>query len=392
MDKNRSHILILPKWYPTERHPSAGIFIKKHAECVADKMSISVLYVESDESIHDWRIHWRFAQVNGVDTWRASYAKNFFGFSFIDKILKLAFYFIASFRGVIKIEKEKGRIDLLNPTVMLRTGLVALLFKKIRGKPFLVTEHWTGYLPEDGAYRGAFRKWLCGVVLTHSECVLTASRHLESAMKAHGLAAPSWDWLPNVVDTDVFVPLDRAQRRGSLLVVANLDDRQKNISGILHVIAEVKAIRSDFELKIVGAGIDKVKLEEMSGRLLLNYIVKFLGPKNTQEVAAVMAQSGVLLSFSHFENLPCVMVEAQSCGIPTFATNVGGVSETIQSQALGVLLMPGDKIGLRDAILDFLGGKLSFDEAEIRGNALSKFSKKAVAEILTKKYSKFSLK
>ncbi|MCK5839161.1 MAG: hypothetical protein KAG99_04895, partial [Bacteroidales bacterium] len=40
------HVLFLPRWYPCRYDPMPGLFIKYHAEAIADAVKVSVLYVQ----------------------------------------------------------------------------------------------------------------------------------------------------------------------------------------------------------------------------------------------------------------------------------------------------------------------------------------------------------
>ena len=63
-----------------------------------------------------------------------------------------------------------------------------------------------------------------------------------------------------------------------------------------------------------------------------------------------MRQSDVLVLPSRDEVAGGVLVEAQFCGLPQIATNVGGSPELVQDRITGLLVDPDDPKALAEAI------------------------------------------
>ena len=95
-----------------------------------------------------------------------------------------------------------------------------------------------------------------------------------------------------------------------------------------------------------------------------------------------MGEADAFVLFSRYENLPCVLLEAWMTGLPTLATDVGGVGEHLGCvPGLGVLLQPGDEEGLTQAIVGLsevkAGGQMP-DSAAIHAYASARFTPEAV--------------
>lgn len=76
--------------------------------------------------------------------------------------------------------------------------------------------------------------------------------------------------------------------------------------------------------------------------------VHFLGPQNSAALARLYRQAACVVLPSFAEALPSVLIEAQLCGAPVVATNVGGIPDIIDDRA--ALVQPGDDRGLETAI------------------------------------------
>jgi glycosyltransferase involved in cell wall biosynthesis len=72
------------------------------------------------------------------------------------------------------------------------------------------------------------------------------------------------------------------------------------------------------------------------------------------DVAAVMAAAGVLICPSLREPFGRTALEAMALGLPVIASSVGGLPEVVVHGRTGLLVRPGDRSGLAEAILELI--------------------------------------
>lgn len=73
-------------------------------------------------------------------------------------------------------------------------------------------------------------------------------------------------------------------------------------------------------------------------------MVKLVGSQKHTQIPKWMNAADILCLNSLNEGYPTVLIEAQACGLPIIATDVGGVREIIQNQEPERLIPPGDEI------------------------------------------------
>ncbi len=376
------HVLFWPGWwYPNRTDPLGGIFIKKHAEAVSRYCDVSVLYITPDPGLKEKKYDLNYSLENNLRTLRFYY-RPCSHLPLISKISEFINYVIAGSRGLRFLKETTGSPDMIHVNVNPPAGLIFLLFTRLRKIPFIFTEHWSGYLPANGSYKGWLRKWLTRWLVKRAGAVTTVSENLKNAMLAHKLEG-RYHVVPNVVDTDLFqLPTgkdDRPGKKRRILHVSGLVP-VKNIPGILRVMKRLAGKRDDFEFYIVGDGEAKEELEKSASELgILNEVVFFQGGKSVEEVAACMRESDFLLLFSDYENSPCVIVEAMASGLPVLATGVGGIPELVNERT-GVLVEPRDEEGLLMALESMLDNYSRYDKDYLRAEAVKRFSYEAVGK------------
>jgi glycosyltransferase involved in cell wall biosynthesis len=89
-------------------------------------------------------------------------------------------------------------------------------------------------------------------------------------------------------------------------------------------------------------------LEQQQGALLVRNLPF---ASNPQTVADWLGAADLYTHAARAEVLPLACLEAQSCGLPVIATDVGGVSETFVDGETGLLVPPGNPVALADGIL-----------------------------------------
>jgi glycosyltransferase involved in cell wall biosynthesis len=192
----------------------------------------------------------------------------------------------------------------------------------------------------------------------------------------------------NVVDTEMFSLSDNALQNGKkrILHVSTIENKAKNIMGILHAIQKISTQRTDFELNIVHDYENEEAMRFVRDNGLEN-TVHFLGRKTPEEIAALLRQSDFFLLFSNYENQPCVLLESFCTGTPVITTPVGGILEIADAEN-AVIVTPKDDEQLVQKVNFMLDNSRDFNPAEIRRHALGICS----PEVVGRKWEEVYLK
>jgi len=353
--EKKPNVLFLTSWYPNKLQPALGNFVQQHAKAVSKYCNVSVLFAAADPDLKDKRPQVEYTEDEGIPTARCYYPAAGFRIPFLTSWRQLEYYLHSLKEGLMMLQTQQGSFDILHVPVPYKAGIAALRIKELQHLPYLVTEHWTGYYPEDGRYKGIVKPYTQKIIQKARAITVVAERQQEM-MQHHGLRGDYYT-TPNVVDTNLFKPGNtnpRQAEKKQLLHVSSLDDHQKNITGLLKAIKEVAKERQDFELLLVGNGTDRQKLEALADKMeLLGKQVKFLGAKTHKEIAKLLQNSVAFVLFSNYENQPCVILEALACGTPVISTRVGGISKMVDA-ASGKLITRGDEATFAKAIINVL--------------------------------------
>lgn len=382
-------ILHLPKWYPHRYDDQDGDFVARHVAAIAAHGGAdgAVLFATVARGPLPGLIEAEEDFSGSVPTLRYYYRASLTGLPLLDKPLKLLLYFGCLWRGYRRLRRHWGghAPDLVHVHVLLRTGLFAWALRAVRGIPFLITEHWTLYLPERAGGIGGLRRTLTRAVVRRAAALHTVSDGLRRAMAALGFANACSVVIANVVDTALFHPAhpfaNPPTRQPTLLHVSAFHDGVKNISGVLRVVARLRATVPGLRLRIAGYGPDEAALRAYAAGLglLADGTATFLGKLPHAAVAAEMASATALVSFSRAETFGCVLLEARACGCPVVATRTGGVPELFQPEsAFGLLVNPDDEAALEAALRQVLTGSVHFDPARLRADAAARCAPAAV--------------
>ncbi|MBC6611939.1 glycosyltransferase [Hymenobacter sp. BT507] len=376
-------VLMLPKWYPHRYDDQEGDFVARHVAAIAPHAQVAVVFATVARGPLPTLIVCEADHSTGFPTWRYYYRARPIGFAPLDKPLKLLLYYWCAGQGYRQALRHWGAPpQLTHVHVLLRTGLLAWWWRLRYGIPYLLTEHWTLYLPARARQLSWVRRWLTRRVVAGTAALHTVSDNLRQAMRTLGMYNQQTVVIPNVVDTALFHPATAVDPNRSLLHVAAFNEAAKNLTGILRVVQRLRLERPTLTLRIAGYGPDEAAVRQAAAKLgLLDGAVQFLGKLPPAAVAQEMRQAAALVLFSNYENLPCVLVEAQASGLPAVATRVGGVPELLPPDGrYGRLLPPGDEDALTEALRAILQPTTAFDTDSMRAHAVARFSYMAVGQ------------
>lgn len=370
MDADRKHIVFLARWYPHRYDPMFGLFVQRHAEAAALYNDISVVYVHPDnqDGIVD-------ETINNVRTIRIYFKQS------KSKIINLLRFFKANNKALKRLRKP----DIIHVHILTRLGIIARWQKLVHGIPYIITEHWSRYLPGND-FSWFFRKWATKIVVKHASVVTTVTENLAKAMQNHGLKNPNYMVLPNVVDTNLFQIKPQENAIPKIIHISCFEDKSKNISGLLESLKILSDKGIAYQAVLVGDGMDYEAMKQKATFLHLNDNVTFTGMLQGQELVDVLASGDFLVLSSNYENMPVVILEAFACGLPVVSTNVGGISEIV-NESNGLLVPPHDAEKLANAMQKMLESYQNYDANTLRDSIIKKFSNEAVGKLLNSLYS-----
>ena len=373
-------VLFVAGWYPSEKNPVAGVFVREHAKAVSLYNEVVVLYSEGiDRSVRSI-YHIEDNMEDGLRTLRIRYRKS--------PIPKTSYfiYLWSMFAAFRKLIRDGFKPDVIHAHVY-SAGVPAVLLGKRYDIPVVVTEHSSEF-PRRRINR--INRLKAKFAFENASIVCPVSENLKRHIESYGIRA-QFQVVPNVVDTSLFSPNNSAsnevqEERKRILLVALLSP-VKGVPCLLEALASLKEKRTDFVLDIVGDGPIRPAYEEMAHALGLSDVICFHGLKTKTGVAAFMEQSDFFVLPSKWENLPCVLIEAMACGLPIVATKVGGISEMI-SKKVGVLVPPKDVEALAEAIDYMLDHYQEYASEEIVRYVKTRYSYEAVGERWDRIYKK----
>ncbi|MDO7887455.1 glycosyltransferase [Hymenobacter cheonanensis] len=371
------NILHLPKWYPHRYDDQDGDFVARHVAAIAAQPGgrSAVVFAAVARGPLGQLIEEEIDLRGPVPTWRYYYRARPTGLAPLDKPLKLLLWLWCQRRGLRAVRRHWAgqRPTMLHAHVLLRTGLLAWLLSRAWRIPYLLTEHWTAYLPPRVASLPGWRRVLTRWVVRRAGALHTVSGALAEALAGLGARARRTAVIYNVIDTELFRPAlaspDEARR---LLHVAAFHDDVKNLSGVLRVVARLRPAWPGLRLRVAGYGPDEPHLLALAAELglLADGTVQWLGKLPHAAVAAEMQAATALVSFSRAETFGVVLLEARACGRPVVATRVGGVPELFEpAGTYGLLVAPDDEAALLAALHAVLSQPAAFAPVVLRASA-----------------------
>ncbi len=381
---NKTRVLFLPRWYPHRYDPMPGLFIRRQAEALTPFCDVAVIYIHPDPECPN-KYEVEFSEENEVRVLRVYYKVPAVAYMPFSGIYRMFRFYRAAMKAVNSISQFAPQV--VHAHILTRMGFIAWRVSRKFRIPFLISEHWSRYFPENGTYSGCLRKLITRFIVKRAAIVIPVSENLKSAMLQQLLFNSEYRVIPNVVDTSLFTvrPKPAANEKKTFLHISCFEDKSKNISGLLRVLRSLSLKRQDFECRFVGEGPDFIEMQDYARELgIFDTFAFFMGTLAPSSLAEYLGTADFTVLSSHYETFGTVVVESLSCGIPVVATSTG-IAETLVNSRNGLLVHPGDETALLMAVDQMLDRSRSFDRMEVRTTLPDGFSAdcvgKSIAEI-----------
>lgn len=378
----KHNILYISGWYPTRMKPTLGNFIFKHAECASENNNIRAIHVCTDP-------YMKADIEREVNTLPFHSTVIYIRQNHIPLLGKIINYFkiIQIYLSEYKKMVAEGFIpNLVHENIAFPVGIVAWLYRRKFKVNYVIEEHWTGYHDYANPRPGLIQRIITRHIGNKALALLPDSKDLGQAMHRHGIKSPVID-VANVVNTDLFKPLSATNKDSVIKIihVSTFENIQKNITLLFNAFEATLIKHPNTELHIITDGeindFQKQIADLGIGDKIINH-----GRTDAKGVSEIMQKCHFFVLTSNFENLPCVLIESISCGVPVISTNVGGVSEIINEEN-GLMVAPNNLDELTAAIEVMIEKHHTYDKTKMHQSAVEKYSYNAIGKQLTEIYN-----
>ena len=233
----------------------------------------------------------------------------------------------------------------------------------------MITEHWSGYFTEDGRFAklsGLFRKTL-KVVFKRANVVTAVSEALALALGKCLNTASKIKIIPNVVDLDIQVRNVEDIKPDNFLMIANFNNAEKNITGVIDAFAKFQLNHPKATLTIIGTGPDSDMVLFYSSEKCNESSVNMPGFVPPKELSRYFSIATCYILNSNFETFSISTLEALLHGVPVIATKCKGPESFVNSKN-GILIDTGSVDQLLSAMELMSQTYMNYNPSDVRNS------------------------
>ena len=239
-------------------------------------------------------------------------------------------------------------IDLFKPDLIAahssKTGILGRLASQITKVPCVFTAHgwsFTTGIPEPN--RTIYR-WLEKSTAFLADKIICVSEYDRQIGLKAGMNPQRLLTIHNgMQDIAEELQANPSQTKPTKVAMVARFDRQKDHATLIEAFKDLNA-----KLILVGDGPSLNQTRQRVQQLGISDRVSFLGFR--QDVAEILAQVQIYVLISHWEGLPCTIIEAMRAGLPVVASDVGGVKEIVIDGQTGYVIPRSDVPTLRQKL------------------------------------------
>lgn len=354
-------LLVFSSLFPSQKRPTAGVFIRERMFRVAQQIPLIVVspvpWFPFQGVIRYWRPHFRpqpdkYEEQDNVQVY-------FPRFLSIPGLFKSWDGFFMALGSLPTLVKLRDHFNIIDAHFAYPDGYAASLLGKWLKIPVTITLRGT----EVPLSKMPGRKARLLAALKNAARVFSVSDSLKQHVISLGAESDKIRVVGNGIDINKFYSLDKAAARAELNIpehakvlvsVGGLVDR-KGFHRVIEVLPELVAKYPELIYLIVGGesaeGNIRERLEEQVKALKLEKNVCFLGAYPSDKLKTPLSAADLFVLATANEGWANVFLEAMACGLPVITTDVGGNKEVVSQPNLGTVVPFGQAQSLLTALL-----------------------------------------
>jgi len=359
-------VLIIPSWYAAADTDSiAGMVFREQAVLLREQGIDAEIAFGTFSWNGNIKTNSTFKEEKGVPTLRIKgwHLPKIYKFLVEGWIRKYATPILDHFQS-------HGKPDVIHAKGY-QAGWVANYIHQKTGIPFIITEHYSGFLQHTiPIVQHQFIK----TAFDNAQLVTAVSPGLKEALKIY--TDNSIQVIPNYYNPEIFYRDPNLKKPDFFQWVCIGEPiHVKGLDVLIESFSRVSRARPNMNMRLVLA--DKIPerkiLEDIADRFGVDDRIDFTGLLTPDEVASLIRQSHVLVSSSRFETFGRTIMEANACGVPVVATKTVGSTYIMSSPDQGLLCEIDSVDSLSQAMMDMVSRYAEFKPVSIQAAVESRF-------------------
>jgi glycosyltransferase involved in cell wall biosynthesis len=296
---------------------------------------------------------------------------------------------------------ETGGFDIVHSTEDFQpSSWQASAYTKEHKIPLFITRwlYWKPNIKLSSMFQ-LYDRYISTIVRNRADAIIAPSSAIKEYLLNYGVNEDKIQWIPSGVDIEAFSPNPSSMLREKLgigdekiiLSIARLHPL-KGLHSLIQAYGAVAGNFPDTRLVILGKGPQEKILRDLAKQLNIERKVLFLTEHILHEKISHLFNSADIFAFpSIVEPFGMVNLEAMACGVPTVASNTGGMKDMVLQGKTGFLFTPGDIKGIEIALMAMLGDERKRKEmgGESRKRALE-YDWREIAKHILRRYEEAS--
>ena len=374
-------VLVIPSWFPDGQNKNwdhgqiSGSFFLEQAQELNKFVNVQIVYIKI-HSLKKFKIKncfnlfsYSWENENGIYTARLN-AYNLFPKSTKGLVLQYRIYSNILF-FLLRLTKQFKIPKVVHCHSPFFGGVVAMHASKKFNAKLIFTEHSKQHPDYILPYENKIYKQ----IIYNSSRIIALSNYFFKFLEIdHNVPRKKISLLPNMIPRFCLEQVSvkkYGKEKFTFIFIGSLIDLKRPLD-LLESFAGLDHEVYPCQLKIIGKGPlykDCLKFIEQNK---LNEKVLLLGELSRKETISHLSASNCLCSVSTTESFGISILEAISMGIPVISTKSGGPQDIINSHN-GILVDIGNKIEIRNAMVNLLKNIKSYDKEMIKKACLQKY-------------------
>lgn len=378
-------VLFITCWFPIQRNPNFGIFVKEHARSVqkaGGEVQIAHIWAEKSNAFYKTEVKQERDKSGVIINSKIIYSRFYKFFRYFWFLLYLPLW------SMIKAKiLPRFNPDCLHGNVIYPAGFLTYSLAKRLKKPYLLTEHWSKIesIFDSFLFKNRARK-----IFSEAESVHPVSEFLAKKMKKHISSYADIKVVPNVVDEHfTYKSQERKDDKTEFLCVMNHKQEKPVIKRPDLLIKAIMQLSPDKQenvrVRFIGPNQENSPVKNILQNNYIRSEVIFDGIRPKSYVARQMNRADYLAHPTEFETFGVVIAEALTSGLPCIVSDIPSLRELV-NESNGRIVKENKPNAWGRVLENLLNNPCQFNRKEIAKKMGGEFSYKSVGNAYMKSY------